>query len=387
MLLHHYEYLHLLMPSFLQITGTTLVQQEPPQFLARVGAHEAFSSEIPLSGPQCYLLSLADGTETTARRIAQVAEAFGAEAAAELPEWIVQQVENGLLTFAEKLPEAMPYAKDRYARHDLFYASIGAQPKVVRERLARARVTVLGVGGIGTWVSYMLAAAGVGHLRLVDGDQIEESNLTRQVLFGPADLGRIKVEVAAERLRAQRPDLVCETCVLQFSAEADMGRAIGGADLVVLSANTPAELNEWMDRYAVQHRVPWLRAGYAHTSAMCGPLLVPGSTACQACVTRGRHDSYLEQLPLVSEINHRYQVASFGPINGMSASLAANQAIAFLAGLKPDPATLGALVVFDSQTLTIDRFPLERDMSCPRCSPLFAEALPAACRAEVARAC
>jgi molybdopterin-synthase adenylyltransferase len=387
MALAYSESLRLLMPSFLQITATTLSQQEPARFRARVGAHEAFSTELELSGPEYYLLSLADGTATTVDLLQRVAQAFGAEAARDLPAWITQQLASGLLTYAEETPEALPGTKDRYARHSLFYASLGAKPELAQQRLKQARVTVLGVGGIGTWVSYLLAAAGVGQIRLVDGDFIEESNLTRQVLFGPSDLGKLKVEVAAERLRAQRPDLVCQTCVLHFSSEQDMETAIGDADLVVLSANTPARLNEWMDRYAVLHRIPWLRAGYAHTSAICGPLLVPGQTACQACVTRGTHDGYLEELPFVAEINQRYQVASFGPINGISASLAANEVITWLAGLQPEPATLGAMVVVDSRTLSLERFPLERDPACPRCSALFSDTPPLRTTAEVARAC
>lgn len=382
MTIEEFKTLHLLLPSYLRVTGTTLAAHDSPKFRVRIGPHEAFAQDLELSGEQYYLLSVADGSSTTQELLDRVAEAFGTDTTGSLTHWIDAMVDRGLLTFAERSAAVLPHRRDRYARHTLYFSSIGADPALAQERLRRARVTLLGVGGIGTWMSYLLTAAGVGHLRLVDGDIIEESNLTRQVLFTPDDLGRPKVEVAAERLRAQRSDLTCETHPHHIQDEEDLERAVGDASFVVLCANSPAQMNEWMDRYAVRHRVPWLRAGYAHTAALCGPLLVPGVTACQACVSRGAHEGYLDDLPLADEINRRSQVASFGPINGIAASIAANEVVSFLGGINPRPGTFGAILALDALTLEAQRLPVERDPSCPRCSHLFADERPL----QVARA-
>src|SRR2546430_5299970 len=77
----------------------------------------------------------------------------------------------------------------------------------IDEKITRGRVLVIGVGGLGAPAATALAAAGVGTLGLVDPDAVELSNLHRQPLYTGADLGRPKVEVAAERLRGLAPAL------------------------------------------------------------------------------------------------------------------------------------------------------------------------------------
>ena len=89
----------------------------------------------------------------------------------------------------------------RYSRH-LLLPEIGLAGQ---HKLKAARVLVVGCGGLGCSVLQYLVAAGVGTLGLLDFDTVDESNLHRQVLYGPADVGRPKAEVAAEKLRAQNP--------------------------------------------------------------------------------------------------------------------------------------------------------------------------------------
>ncbi|GAB3292528.1 molybdopterin-synthase adenylyltransferase MoeB [Hymenobacter humi] len=90
---------------------------------------------------------------------------------------------------------------NRYSRH-LLLPEIGVAGQ---QKLKAAKVLVVGCGGLGCPVLQYLAAAGVGTLGLLDFDSVDESNLQRQVLYGTADVGRPKAEVAAERLHAQNP--------------------------------------------------------------------------------------------------------------------------------------------------------------------------------------
>lgn len=92
----------------------------------------------------------------------------------------------------------------RYARH-LILPEIGEQGQL---RLKRAKVLVIGAGGLGCPVLQYLNAAGVGTLGIADDDVVDESNLQRQILFNTSDIGRYKVDAAAEKLVAQNPGTI-----------------------------------------------------------------------------------------------------------------------------------------------------------------------------------
>jgi len=100
-------------------------------------------------------------------------------------------------------PPLTPEETRRYARH-LVLPEVGVEGQA---KLKSARVLTVGAGGLGSPVALYLAAAGVGTLGLIDGDEVDASNLQRQVLYGTRDLGRPKVEAAAERLRETNPNV------------------------------------------------------------------------------------------------------------------------------------------------------------------------------------
>jgi molybdopterin/thiamine biosynthesis adenylyltransferase len=117
---------------------------------------------------------------------------------------------------------------DRYARH-LVLREIGGQGQ---QKLRAARVLIVGVGGLGSPAALYLAAAGVGVLGLADPDVVALSNLQRQVLFATADVGRLKVDVAAEQLRALNPRVEVEAHALALKVE-NAGAVITSYDLVL----------------------------------------------------------------------------------------------------------------------------------------------------------
>jgi len=102
----------------------------------------------------------------------------------------------------------------RYSRH-LLIPQVGLAGQ---ERLAVARVSCVGAGGLGSPVLSYLAAAGVGRIGVMDDDVVDDTNLQRQTLFTTPDIGRLKVEVAAQRLRAMNPQIAVDPIAQRFDA-------------------------------------------------------------------------------------------------------------------------------------------------------------------------
>jgi molybdopterin/thiamine biosynthesis adenylyltransferase len=117
---------------------------------------------------------------------------------------------------------------ERYARH-LVLREVGGPGQ---QALKAARVLIVGAGGLGAPAALYLAAAGVGVLGLVDADAVDLSNLQRQVIYGTDDIGRPKVEAAAERLGALNPNLVVQTHAIMLNEDNARG-LVAGYDMVL----------------------------------------------------------------------------------------------------------------------------------------------------------
>ncbi len=109
----------------------------------------------------------------------------------------------------------MPVDPDapRYARQRVL-TGFGRE---AQQRLAEAHVVVIGAGGLGSTVIPALAAAGVGTIAIIDDDTVDESNLHRQTLFGPADVGRLKADAASDAMAALAPDVTIVRHALRFA--------------------------------------------------------------------------------------------------------------------------------------------------------------------------
>jgi molybdopterin/thiamine biosynthesis adenylyltransferase len=104
---------------------------------------------------------------------------------------------------------------ERYQRHILLKEIGGAG----QQKLCAAKVLIIGMGGLGNPLAQYLAAAGVGHLGLVDDDVVSASNLQRQTLFTPEDIGRDKVAVATQCLAAQNPLITIAPYTTRLAAD------------------------------------------------------------------------------------------------------------------------------------------------------------------------
>jgi molybdopterin/thiamine biosynthesis adenylyltransferase len=216
---------------------------------------------------------------------------------------------------------------------------------------ASSRVLVVGVGGLGCPAAIALAHAGVGTLGLADADEVDLSNLHRQVLFEDEDVGRPKVPAAAARLRSLVPSLeveLHETRLLPSNAVELVSRY----DIVVEGSDNFATKFLAADACAIARR-PIVHAAAVRWH---GTALAVGAQG-QPCYRCLFEDVPLENAPNCAE------AGVVGPMVGVVAAAQADLALSMLAG--DDVA--GELFTFDGKTLASRRRRIARRTSCPLC--------------------
>lgn len=258
-------------------------------------------------------------------------------------------------------------ADGRYGRHELYYSLLGVDGAEPQQVLANATVGLVGTGGIGTNLATTLVAAGVGTIVFSDGDDVELSNLTRQTLFDERTVGRPKVEVAAERLRALNAEVVLRPVHSTFHGVELLDEDFADCDIVILSADSPSEVHEWISDASLRHGFVYSNAGYIETFGVVGPLVVPGRSACYACM-RTSADLQTAAGSAPQNLNSRHQAASYGPLNSLVASMQANEVIRWL--LDVPVQTVGQRLLVDSTTYELHREDFTRDPDCPTCGQL-----------------
>ncbi|MFG2358655.1 TOMM precursor leader peptide-binding protein [Streptomyces sp. NPDC048521] len=262
---------------------------------------------------------------------------------------------------------ALDSPTSRYARHHLYYQSLGLDPVKAQAKLCGATVGLIGTGGIGSNVATLLAAAGVGKLVISDGDTVEMSNLTRQTLYSESSVDRLKVDVAQERLESINSEVTVVPVPRGFDGPDLVSAHFADCDFIVLSADSPYQVHEWLCAAAVPLGIPYSSAGYIEGYAVVGPLVEPRQSACYECLRNDtdvfRHMSAGDEPPQL--LNSRIQAPSFGPLNFYVASVQANEAIRHLLGLPTQTSSTRLLVDFTDYRHTWERF--ERNPGCSVC--------------------
>ncbi|MFO7987246.1 MAG: HesA/MoeB/ThiF family protein [Desulfatiglandaceae bacterium] len=184
-------------------------------------------------------------------------------------------------------------------------------------KLRKGRVFLTGLGGLGSVSAYYLAAAGIGHLRLVDRDRVEPGNFNRQILHFSDNIGERKVDSAAEKLRRLNPHCRIETLheTVSWNNAEEM---VGSAHLIVDGTDN-VETRRVLNRVSLKKGIPFVFGGVDGLMGMA-TTFVPGKTPCFECL-------------FPHEITARKPPGVLGPLPGIIAGIQALVAIKFLVGL------------------------------------------------------
>ena len=239
----------------------------------------------------------------------------------------------------------------RYSRHLIM-------PEVTTDgqrRLKAARVLCIGAGGLGSPAALYLAAAGVGTIGIVDFDEVDLSNLQRQILHGTKDVGRSKLESAQDRLRDINPEIEIELHQCRFSSE-NASKIVSEYDVVVDGSDNFATryLSNDVCFFASKPNVYGSVFRFEGQTTVFAPYL---GGPCYRCL--------FPEPPPPDSVPNCAQAGVLGVLPGIIGTLQAVEAIKLIVGIG-EP-LIGRLLHFDALKVKFRELNLRRDPQCPVC--------------------
>ncbi len=250
----------------------------------------------------------------------------------------------------------LPSSLERYSRQ-IRFSGIGVEGQ---RRLACSTAVVMGCGALGSFISNALVRAGVGHVRIIDRDFVETSNLQRQVLFDERDVASNlpKAIAAADKLKAINSTVDIEAMVEDVDAD-NVERLIEGAD-VILDGTDNFEIRFLINDASVKHRIPWVYGGCLGADGQT-MTIVPETTPCLHCLM-------LDGPPAPGTTPTCDSAGILSSIIGLIASMQVNEAIKIMSGdLKSISRALTVVQLWDNQFRTLDVSKLRERVDCPTC--------------------
>lgn len=237
----------------------------------------------------------------------------------------------------------------RYARQ-IALAEVGAEGQA---KLGRARVLVVGLGGLGCPAALYLATSGVGKLVLNDFDRVDETNLPRQILYAPEDVGALKVEAAKRRLTALNPGV--EVVVLPERLDgAALEAAVGDVD-IVLDGTDNFAVRFAVNRACVARRVPLVSGAAVRVEGQIAVFPNDDDGPCYACL-------YDDEDEWLGDCQGNGVLA---PVPGVIGTLMAEEALKLALGW--DSSLRNRLLLWDAKRGEWQSVALKRDPDCVVC--------------------
>jgi adenylyltransferase/sulfurtransferase len=219
-----------------------------------------------------------------------------------------------------------------------------------QEKLKSADVIIVGLGGLGSVSALYLTAAGIGKLRLCDGDRIQDADLNRQILYSEESVGRLKVEEARKRLVSLNPKVEIDIFP-DFVDSKNADEIMKGQDLIVDGLDN-MESRFLLNQQSVKMKKPYIYGAVQGWEGFVG-LFHPPHTACLACFLP-QNTQKPDDIPVP------------GVLPGMIGVLQATEALKFIMGV--EKILFNRLLVYDGQNLTFDIVETEKNPNCPYCA-------------------
>lgn len=241
---------------------------------------------------------------------------------------------------------------ERYSRH-IILKEVGIKGQ---KKLLNAKVLIIGAGGLGAPVALYLAAAGVGTIGIADADEVDLSNLQRQVIHATADIGKPKVESAKESMQAINPDVNVIT-YKEFIYSKNILDIIKDYDFVLDGTdNFPAKF--LINDACVKAGIPFCHAGIIRFKGQLMTWVPDSDVPCYRCV--------FKEPPPKDAVPTCKQAGVIGAMAGVIGCLQAMEAVKYITGA--GELLTGSLLTYDALTNDFRKIKIPRDKRCGICS-------------------
>jgi len=243
-----------------------------------------------------------------------------------------------------------PTELDRYGRQ-IMMTGFG---EAGQEKLKNARVFIAGAGGLGSPISIYLANAGIGAIRIVDMDKVELSNLNRQILHWPDDVGRLKVDSAREKLHKMNPDMKLEA-IYETMDETNLFQLTEGCDVIV-DAMDNIKTRYLLNKTAIDRKIPFMHGAIYGLDGRA-MTIVPGKSACLGCVYKG--------------IPPRARFPVLGVTPAVIGCIQATEVIKYLTGI--GELLIDRILIYDGLNMKFMEVNIKKNPECEFCGTKIAK--------------
>lgn len=282
----------------------------------------------------------------------------------EIKSWLKKLVKLNIIT------NTMSYEYDNSIvdRQVNLYSEILSNPIHFQHNLEKKVVLILGLGGIGSCLTYYLAQSGIKTIIVVDNDKVEKSNLGRQALYFEKDIGKFKVDVIDKRLRELTSEIKVKKYNIKINSENDLNRILSVPDIVINCLDEPSSYytGKIVTNYYLKRNIPMINGiGYRGRVITTGLTTIPGETICWNCANLKYKSEIEKYRPLFK--NKLEQAGVSSPLANFIASIHAQEVVNVLSDeLVPNFTNKIGIIDFLTLKISWEKIP-DSDRKCKFC--------------------
>lgn len=243
-----------------------------------------------------------------------------------------------------------------YNRQNLFFNMFTNTFIDYEKKFKNKKVLILGLGGIGSNTALLLSRAGFDNFVFVDCDNVEESNLIRQLSYNENDVGNLKTESLYKKIKNNKNNIIIYN--KKILCKDDISNEIKYCDFVLCTLDKPKrKIRRIINELCIEYEKPVLFCGFSEHVGMIGPFIIPNITPCLLCTEKDMNEEPINNVDITP---------SYGPLCAIISSIASNEIIKYYSNYSLDN-LLGKTLMFNCSTYETKIIKWKKNKKCKEC--------------------